>query len=146
MRLRGSGGKFPMKRLDSAEVKRMADEAAARAAFAAQRYKDQKHPGSETALRRVIGEDDYLVKFANGDTECKIMPRPDGKIQSLGYRPYSFPNGSACAVNRMGATAQNNGGCRCGWRLIRRGFRGAVDDEILHRPFLRLQPEAKLFP
>jgi hypothetical protein len=51
------GASVPMKRLDDAEVKRMADEAAAKAAFAAQRYKDQKQaPASEEALRRRIGE------------------------------------------------------------------------------------------
>ena len=55
--LHQNGADLPMKRLDDAEVKRLADEAAAKAAFAAQRYKDQKQaPGSEEALRRVIGE------------------------------------------------------------------------------------------
>jgi len=135
--LHQNGADVPMKRLDDAEVKRRADEAAAKTAFAAQRYKDQKQaPGSEEALRRVIGEvragepkynrmsaeaaqrttqqlprlketigklgalqsvsfigvlpdgtDDYVVKFANGDTEWRIMMAPDGKIQTLGYHP-----------------------------------------------------------
>jgi hypothetical protein len=35
------------------------------------------------------GTDDYVVKFANGDTEWRIMLGPDGKIQTLGYHPYS---------------------------------------------------------
>jgi cyanophycinase len=135
--LHQNGASVPMKRLDDAEVKRMADEAAAKAAFAGQRYKDQKQaPGSEEALRRMIGEvsagepkygqmsaeaaqrtaqqlprlketigklgalqsvsfegvlpdgtDDYVVKFANGDTEWRIMLGPDGKIQTVGYHP-----------------------------------------------------------
>jgi hypothetical protein len=35
------------------------------------------------------GTDYYVVKFANGDTEWRIMLGPDGKIQTLGYHPYS---------------------------------------------------------
>jgi len=45
------------RRLDDREAKRMGEEAAARAAVAAKRFQDQKAaPGSEAALRRVIGE------------------------------------------------------------------------------------------
>jgi len=51
----GAEGHF--KRLDDAEAARIADEAAKRAAWAAQRYKDQKPAaGSEEALRRNIDE------------------------------------------------------------------------------------------
>jgi CubicO group peptidase (beta-lactamase class C family) len=33
------------------------------------------------------GSDDYIVKFANGDTEWRISLATDGKIQTLGYHP-----------------------------------------------------------
>jgi bla regulator protein blaR1 len=33
------------------------------------------------------GSDDYIVKFANGDTEWRISLAGDGKIQTLGYHP-----------------------------------------------------------
>ena len=55
--LHQGGANRPMKRLDEAEAKRAAEEVTARAALAAQRYKDQKPaPGGEEALRRDIEE------------------------------------------------------------------------------------------
>lgn len=55
--LHQNGNDLPMRRLSDAEAKKMADDAAAKAAFAAQRYKDQKvQAGSEAALRRVLSE------------------------------------------------------------------------------------------
>lgn len=55
--LHQNGMERPMKRLDDSEAKRIADESAAQAAMAAQRFKDQRQaPGSETALRRILEE------------------------------------------------------------------------------------------
>jgi cyanophycinase len=55
--LHQNGADRPMKRLDDGEAKRVADEAAAKAALAAQRYKDQKPDSrSEAAIRRDIEE------------------------------------------------------------------------------------------
>ena len=55
--LHQNGRDLPAKRLDDAEGKRIADENAARAAAAAQRFKDQKAaPGSEAAMRRAFEE------------------------------------------------------------------------------------------
>ena len=55
--LHANGADLPMQRLDDAEAKRITDEAAAKAAIAAQRYKDQKPaPGSEAALRKLISD------------------------------------------------------------------------------------------
>jgi cyanophycinase len=55
--LHQNGNDLPMRRLSDAEIKKMADDAAAKAAFAAQRYKDQKaQTGSEEALRRLLDE------------------------------------------------------------------------------------------
>ena len=55
--LHQNGADRPMKRLDDAEANRIANEAAAKAALAAQRFKDQKPaPGSEAAIRRDIEE------------------------------------------------------------------------------------------
>jgi CubicO group peptidase (beta-lactamase class C family) len=135
--LRENGKDSPGARMTDAELKQRADESAAKAAFAASRYKDQKQQaGSEEALRRILaaiasgtldyagmtasvaqsarlqlpryrdavaklgtvqsvsfsgvlpdGSDDYIVKFANGDTEWRISLAGDGKIQTLGYHP-----------------------------------------------------------
>jgi hypothetical protein len=55
--LHKNGADLPMQRLDDAEAKRVTDETAAKAALAAQRFKDQKPaPGSEAALRKLISD------------------------------------------------------------------------------------------
>jgi hypothetical protein len=55
--LHQNGADVAMPRVSDAEAKQIADAAAAKAAWAAQRYKDQKpQSGSEDALRRVMDE------------------------------------------------------------------------------------------
>jgi Peptidase family S51 len=55
--LHQNGADVTMPRVSDAETKQIADAAASKAAWAAQRYKDQKPPpGSEDALRRVMDE------------------------------------------------------------------------------------------
>jgi hypothetical protein len=55
--LHQNGHDTPMNRLSDAEGKRIIDESAARAALAAQRFKDQKPaPGTEDAIRQDIAD------------------------------------------------------------------------------------------
>jgi cyanophycinase len=69
--LHQNGNDRPMQRLDDAEAKRVSDEVAARAALAAQRYKDQKPaPGSEAAIRRDIEE------LRAGQPKYELMSEP----------------------------------------------------------------------
>jgi cyanophycinase len=84
-------GDKPGKRLEDAEAKRLADEAAARAALAAQRYKDQKpQPGAEAALRRNIeelrlGEPKYDRMSAGlADVTRRQLPQLKARVAAMG--------------------------------------------------------------
>ncbi len=89
--LHQNGADRPMKRLDDAEAKRVADEAAAKAALAAQRFKEQKPaPGSEAAIRRDIeelraGQPKYeLMSEQLADATRRQLPRIKDLINELG--------------------------------------------------------------
>jgi hypothetical protein len=89
--LHQNGGDRPMKRLGDADAKRVADEAAAKAAVAAQRYKDQKPAaGSEDALRRNIeelraGQPKYeLMSEGLADATRRQLPQLKDLMTQLG--------------------------------------------------------------
>ncbi|MBZ5620296.1 MAG: DUF3471 domain-containing protein [Acidobacteriia bacterium] len=89
--LHQGGADRPMKRLEDAEAKRVAEESAARAALVAQRFKDQKpQPGSEAALRRNIeelrlGEPKYdLMSPELADVTRRQVPQLKAQITRLG--------------------------------------------------------------
>jgi len=89
--LHQAGVDHPGKRLEDAEAKRLADEAAARVAFAAQRYKDQKpQPGGEAALRRNIeelraGEPKYdQMSSGLADVTRRQLPQLKARIAAMG--------------------------------------------------------------
>jgi hypothetical protein len=85
------GMERPMKRLDDAEVKRIADESAAQAAKAAQRFKEQQPaPGSEAALRRILeewraGQPKYeLLSLDFADFTRQNLPGLEARISMVG--------------------------------------------------------------
>ena len=89
--LHQNGTDHVAKRIDDAEAKRLADEAAARASEAAKRFKDQKPAeGSEAALRRTIeglrsGQPEYSTmtpEFA--DVTRQQLPNLKAAVAQLG--------------------------------------------------------------
>ena len=89
--LHQNGTDHVAKRIDDAEAKRLADEASARAAEAAKRFKDQKPAeGSEAALRRTIeglrsGQPEYSTmtpEFA--DVTRQQLPNLKAAVAQLG--------------------------------------------------------------
>jgi hypothetical protein len=104
--LHQNGNDRPMTRLDDTEAKRLANESAAKAALAAQRYKDQKEAsGSEAAIRRDIeelraGEPKYdRMSDALGAVTRRQLPQLKAMIAGLGsVESVSFksvaPNGA----------------------------------------------------
>jgi cyanophycinase len=89
--LHQNGADRPMKRLDDAEAKRVTEESAARAAVAAQRYKDQKPaPGSEAALKQdiesvALGEPKYeLLGQGLADVTRRQLPQLKATLSQLG--------------------------------------------------------------
>ncbi|MGO9257630.1 MAG: serine hydrolase [Bryobacteraceae bacterium] len=86
-----NGTDHPAKRIDDAEAKRMADEAAAKAELAARRFKEQKAAaGSEAALRRLIeelrqGQPDYSqMSPAFADVTRQQLPDLKSGANQLG--------------------------------------------------------------
>ncbi len=86
-----NGTDHPAKRIDDAEAKRMADEAAAKAELAARRFKEQKAAaGSEAALRRLIeelrqGQPDYSqMSTAFADVTRQQLPDLKSGANQLG--------------------------------------------------------------
>lgn len=82
--LHQNGNDVTMPRLADAEAKQIADAVAAKAAWAAQRYKDQKpQPGGEEAVRRVM--DELRAGKPNydqiGATLAQVMRRQAAQIQ-----------------------------------------------------------------
>ncbi len=89
--LHQNGRDMPAKRLDDAEAKRAADEAAAWTAAIAKRFKEQTpSPGSEAALRRDIeelrlGQPKYeLMSPAVADVTRRQLPKIKSMIGELG--------------------------------------------------------------